>query len=95
MSNQKVLSQQKDHEAHTITHSMGHKLREPLVIQFSEYRGRDRVSLRFHYVDNSNDLAPTRRGIEFAVPMLDSVIEALQEVKEELEELGTGGEEIP
>lgn len=82
----KVLSKVEGHEPQVIKKSAGLSLREPLVIQFSQYRGRDRVSMRFHYWDDDGDLAPGRRGVEFATTMLDDVISALQKVKEELEE---------
>lgn len=97
MSNPKVLSQEKGHQAHVVTHSAGIKLREPFVVQFSEYRGRERVSLRFHYVDDNGDLAPGRRGIEFATTMIDEVIEALHGVRDEMDEPGSkeAKEDIP
>ena len=85
----KVLSQQEGHQPHIITHTAGHKLREPLIVQFSEYRGRERVSLRFHYVNDAHDLAPGRRGVEFTITMLDDVIEALHKVRDEMDEPGS------
>lgn len=97
MPSPKVLSEQKGHTAYIITHSTSHKLREPFVVQFSNYRGRDRVSLRFHYTNNAGHLAPGRRGIEFAVSMIDDVIEALHKVRDEMGEPGSeeAKEEIP
>ena len=92
----KVKSQVAGHEPQVILKSAGHNLREPLVVQFNQWKGRNRISIRFHYFEETSVLSPGRRGVEFAVPMLDDVIAALQHIKEETTAgRGSEEEEIP
>lgn len=74
---------------------IGHgELREPVVVKFSVYQGRKRVSIRFHYEGPTNHLNPAKRGVEVPIARLGELIEALKEVRNQIEEAG-GEDPIP
>ena len=47
--------------------------KDPIVIRVSLYKGKTRISIRYHYWGHGDLLHPTKRGIE--IP-LDHVVEA-------------------
>lgn len=61
------------------------ELREPIIVRFARYKGRERISIRAHYRKNGV-LNPGRRGIEVPREYLDELIEALERVRGDLEE---------
>lgn len=58
------------------------ELREPLIIKESNWRGKDRISLRYYFWNKDKALQPGRRGIEIGREHLELVIEALVKIQQ-------------
>jgi hypothetical protein len=56
---------------------------EKLVIENSEYKGHDLVSLRIYFLSNDEEWLPTKKGVTFRRDQLDEVLEALNKIKAE------------
>jgi len=62
------------------------EIREPLIVKFTIFKGRHRVTIRFFYEEPSGVLNPGRRGVEVPIHHLDELIEALKEVRSQVED---------
>jgi hypothetical protein len=56
---------------------------EKLIIESSEYKGHDLVSLRIYFLSKENEWLPTKKGVTFRREQLDEVLKALEEIKKE------------
>jgi hypothetical protein len=56
---------------------------EKLVIENSEYKGHDLVSLRIYFLSNDDEWLPTKKGVTFRRDQLEEVLEALNKIKAE------------
>ncbi len=54
---------------------------EKLVIESSEYKGHDLVSLRIYFLSNEEEWLPTKKGVTFRREQLDEVLDALNRIK--------------
>ncbi len=54
---------------------------EKLVIENSEYKGHDLVSLRIYFLSNADEWLPTKKGVTFRRDQLDEVLDALNKIK--------------
>jgi len=54
---------------------------EKLVIENSEYKGHDLVSLRIYFLSNEEKWLPTKKGVTFRRDQLDEVLDALNKIK--------------
>ncbi|MEW5994379.1 MAG: transcriptional coactivator p15/PC4 family protein [Candidatus Zixiibacteriota bacterium] len=54
---------------------------EKLVIENSEYKGHDLVSLRIYFLSDQDEWLPTKKGVTFRRDQLDQVLEALNKIK--------------
>ncbi|UCC44025.1 MAG: transcriptional coactivator p15/PC4 family protein [Candidatus Zixiibacteriota bacterium] len=55
---------------------------EKLVIEDSEYKGHELVSLRIYFLSKEEEWLPTKKGVTFRREQLDEVLEMLQKIKE-------------
>jgi len=60
--------------------------REKIVIAETKYEGHDLIDVRVHYLDESDELKPTRKGIAMQRDSFPEFAEAIQEVSEKLEQ---------
>jgi len=56
---------------------------EKLVIESSEYKGHDLVSLRIYFLSKEDEWLPTKKGVTFRREQLDEVLEVLQKIRKE------------
>lgn len=56
---------------------------EKLIIENSEYKGHELVSLRIYFLSKENEWLPTKKGVTFRRDQLDEVIDALGKIKAE------------
>jgi hypothetical protein len=56
---------------------------ERLIIESSEYKGRELVSLRIYFLSKENEWLPTKKGVTFRRDQLDEVLEALKKIGNE------------
>ena len=56
---------------------------EKLIIESSEYKGHDLVSLRIYFLSREEEWLPTKKGVTFRRDQLDEVITALNQIKTE------------
>ena len=56
---------------------------EKLIIENSEYKGHDLVSLRIYFLSKENEWLPTKKGVTFRRDQLDEVLKALEGIKNE------------
>jgi len=56
---------------------------EKLIIESSEYKGHDLVSLRIYFLSKENEWLPTKKGVTFRRDQLDEVLKALEGIKKE------------
>ncbi len=56
---------------------------EKLVIESSEYKGMDLVSLRIYFLSKEEEWLPTKKGVTFRREQLDEVLDALNKIKSE------------
>ncbi len=54
---------------------------EKLVIEDTEYRGHNLVSLRIYFLSDEEKWLPTKKGVTFRREQLDEVLDALQKIK--------------
>ena len=54
---------------------------EKLVIENSEYKGHDLVTLRIYFLSNEEEWLPTKKGVTFRRDQLDEVLDALNKIK--------------
>ncbi len=54
---------------------------EKLVIENSEYKGHDLVSLRIYFLSNDEQWLPTKKGVTFRRDQLEEVLGALQKIE--------------
>ena len=55
---------------------------EKLIIEDSQYKGHDLVSLRIYFLSDDEQWLPTKKGVTFRREQLDDVLEALQKIKQ-------------
>jgi hypothetical protein len=55
---------------------------EKLIIEDSNYKGHDLVSLRIYFLSKEEQWLPTKKGVTFRLDQLDEVLEALQKIKD-------------
>ncbi len=53
---------------------------EKLVIENSEYKGHDLVSLRIYFLSNEEEWLPTKKGVTFRRDQLHEVLDALNKI---------------
>lgn len=56
---------------------------EKLIIESSEYKGRDLVSLRIYFLGKEEEWLPTKKGVTFRRDQLDEVLGFLNKIKDE------------
>lgn len=56
---------------------------EIIVIEDSEYKGHQLVSLRIYFLADEDKWLPTKKGVTFRRDQLDEVIGALEKIKAE------------
>lgn len=56
---------------------------EKLIIESSNYKGHDIVSLRIYYLADEDEWRPTKKGITFRREQFDEVMDALSKIKNE------------
>ena len=56
---------------------------EKLIIESSEFKGRELVTLRIYFLSKENEWLPTKKGVTFRREQLDDVLEALNKIKNE------------
>lgn len=55
---------------------------ERLIIEDSEYKGHQLVSLRIYFLSKEEEWLPTKKGVTFRQDQLDEVLDALGKIKE-------------
>lgn len=53
---------------------------ERLMIEDSEYKGHQLVSMRIHFLSKEDEWLPTKKGVTFKREQLDEVIGMLQKI---------------
>jgi lipopolysaccharide/colanic/teichoic acid biosynthesis glycosyltransferase len=56
---------------------------EKLVIESSQYKGLDLVSLRIYFLSKEEEWLPTKKGVTFRREQLDEVLGFLNQIKSE------------
>ena len=56
---------------------------ERLIIENSEYKGHDLVTLRIYFLSKEEEWLPTKKGVTFRRDQLDEVLDALGKIKAE------------
>ena len=56
---------------------------ERLVIESSNYKGHDLVSLRIYFLSKEEEWLPTKKGVTFRRDQLDEVLGFLTQIKSE------------
>jgi len=56
---------------------------EKLIIESSEYKGLDLVSLRIYFLSKEEEWLPTKKGVTFRREQLDEVLGFLNQIKSE------------
>ena len=56
---------------------------ERLIVESSEFKGRDLVSLRIYFLSKEEEWLPTKKGVTFRRDQLDEVLGFLQQIKDE------------
>jgi hypothetical protein len=54
---------------------------EKLIIEDSEYKGHQLVSLRIYFLSKDEEWLPTKKGVTFRRDQLDEVLDALNKIK--------------
>ena len=54
---------------------------ERLIIENSEYKGHELVSLRIYFLSKEEEWLPTKKGVTFKRDQLDEVLDALNGIK--------------
>jgi hypothetical protein len=55
---------------------------EKLIIEKTSYKGHDLVGLRIYFLSKEDEWLPTKKGVTVRLEQLDTVIEALQQIKQ-------------
>lgn len=55
---------------------------EKLIIEDSEYKGHELVSLRIYFLSKEDEWLPTKKGVTFRRDQLEEVIGALNQIKD-------------
>lgn len=53
---------------------------ERLIIESSEYKGHDLVTLRIYFLSREEEWLPTKKGVTFKREQLGEVLEALNKI---------------
>lgn len=56
---------------------------ERLIVESSEFKGRELVSLRIYFLSKENEWLPTKKGVTFRRDQLDEVLGFLKQIKDE------------
>jgi hypothetical protein len=56
---------------------------EKLIIESSNYKGHDLVTLRIYFLSKEEEWLPTKKGVTFRRDQLDDVLDALNKIKGE------------
>jgi hypothetical protein len=56
---------------------------EKLIIESSNYKGHDLVTLRIYFLSKDEEWLPTKKGVTFRRDQLDEVLAALDKIKQE------------
>jgi len=56
---------------------------EKLIVESSDYKGHELVSLRIYFLSKENEWLPTKKGVTFRRDQLDEVIGFLGKIKDE------------
>lgn len=56
---------------------------ERLIVESSEFKGRELVSLRIYFLSKEEEWLPTKKGVTFNRDQLDEVIGFLTKIKAE------------
>jgi hypothetical protein len=56
---------------------------EKLIIESSNYKGHDLVTLRIYFLSKEEEWLPTKKGVTFRRDQLDDVLAALDKIKQE------------
>jgi hypothetical protein len=54
---------------------------EKLIIEDSEFKGRQLVTLRIYFLADTQEWLPTKKGVTFRREQLDEVLAALQKIQ--------------
>jgi hypothetical protein len=54
---------------------------EKLVVESSNYKGHDLVSLRIYFLSKEDEWLPTKKGVTFRLDQLDEVLDFLTQIK--------------
>ncbi len=54
---------------------------ERLIIEDSEYKGHELVTMRIYFLSKENEWLPTKKGVTFRRDQLDEVIDKLTQIK--------------
>jgi len=57
---------------------------EKLVVELSNYKGRDFVSARIYYLADNGEWRPTKKGITVKPEKVDELIALFQQIKDKL-----------
>ena len=71
--------------ANKVLATIAKNAREKIVIAETEYEGYDLIDVRVHYLDEADELKPTRKGISMQRDSFPEFAEAIREVSEKLE----------
>ncbi len=56
---------------------------ERLIVESSEFKGRELVSLRIYFLSKESEWLPTKKGVTFRRDQLDEVLGFLGQIKDE------------
>ncbi|MFQ5498289.1 MAG: transcriptional coactivator p15/PC4 family protein [Candidatus Zixiibacteriota bacterium] len=56
---------------------------ERLIVESSEYKGHDLVTLRIYFLSKEEEWLPTKKGVTFKREQLDEVMGMLTKIREE------------
>ena len=71
--------------ANKVLATIAKNAREKIVIAETEYEGYELIDVRVHYLDESDELKPTRKGISMQRDSFPEFAEAIQAISEKLE----------
>lgn len=69
-----------------LTPLMMDKTPSPIVVKIAHYKGKRRLSIRFHYWSALDLLRPTKRGIEIPIEYVGIVEDLIDQVCTQLKE---------
>ena len=53
---------------------------EKIIIEDTEFKGKELVSLRIHFLSKEDEWLPTKKGVTFRRDQLEEVIDALNKI---------------